>query len=196
MIESMKKFYTLMTQQDMKESWYGDMDSKEFVMFPILGILKRYVDKEMFKLIVVDGFQSERSKYNVGLLKNELERLFPEHCLLMIVDIPMNKDKREVVMFDKLCQTLEKEDEIYFDMTFGYKPTSMLVMLMCNYAERFIENVRIKKIMYAQYHFDKKDDTEFVHDLIDVTNLYYLNQMIYKVDQDVSLFFNEIIDEK
>lgn len=194
-IEYMKKFYTLMTQQDMKESWYGDIDSKEFVMFPIVSILKRYVGGELFKLIVVDGFQSEKSKYNVDLLKSELERLFTEQCLLMIVDIPMNKDKGEVVMFDKLCQTLEKDDEIYFDMTFGYKPTSMLVMLMCNYAERFVENVRIRKIMYAQYYFDKKEDTEFVHDLIDVTNLYYLNQMIYKIDQDAS-FFYEIIDEK
>lgn len=185
-----------MTQQDMKESWYGDIDGKEFVMFPVLCILKRYVGNEMFKLIVVDGFQSEKSKSNIDLLKNELERLFPEQCLLMIVDIPMNKDRREVIMFDKLCQTLEKGDEIYFDMTFGYKPTSMLVMLMCNYAERFVENVRVRKIMYAQYHFDKKEDVEFVHDLIDVTSLYYLNQMIYKVNNDVSLFFNEIINEK
>ena len=54
----------------------------------------------------------------------------------------------------------------------------MLVMVACNYAYKFVEGISIKKIFYTLFDFTQ--DSEYVHKIIDMTSLFYLEQFLQK----------------
>lgn len=57
----------------------------------------------------------------------------------------------------------------------------MTVLIACNYAKKFVKGVRIRKLVYAVYDFSKKEDAAYVHRILDVTSLVYLNDFIDKM---------------
>ena len=68
----------------------------------------------------------------------------------------------------------------------------MLVMVACNYAYKFVEDVSIKKIFYTLYDFSK--DENYVHKIIDMTSLFYLEQFLQKTSVENSKDPTKLID--
>lgn len=204
----MKKIYTMIGQQKLNKNFYGDVNHQLFtkdktsVYFPITAYLFSIIDdNEKFKVLIVDSFNSSASKQNIKLLNEELNYFFSKTVTIEIINTNFAYDQKgQISTFKKLYKTFEFNDEIYFDITFGLKPTPMTIFVTCNYAQKFIENVSIKSMIYAHYSFEADDS--YVHPIIDITSLFLLNNLIDTLSQmqssDPTKFIDSIfkIDEE
>lgn len=185
----MKKFYTMIAQQPISKSLYGDGNHKLYtacsqaIYMPLIVTLCNEIQgKESFHVLAMDSFQNDSSNKNITLLKEELEAYFPGQYTLDILEAPVEiSSNGQIALFKKIYGTFAENDEIYFDITFGYKLIPMTVLIACNYAKKFVKGVRIRKLVYAVYDFSKKEDAAYVHRIHDVTSLVYLNDFIDKM---------------
>lgn len=180
----MKKIYTMLCQQEVGVNYYGDANNRKFanfdykVHFPVVAYLSTIIEKdEKFKLIVLDSFSSEGSNRNYKILEDELNQYYPNQFEMVRLDVAFeHNQKGQISTFMKLYQTIEENDEIYFDITFGLKPTPMTAFVSCNYAQKFVKNVTISNLVYAHYNFEA--DEEYVQPIVDITSLFLLNNML------------------
>ena len=183
----MKKIYTVLglSPQDPKSNYInenGEEYSKcrDKVYFPITAYLTSIIaDDEHFILYAVDSGQNEHTLRKNELLKQEIEEYFPGQCdyRYLKADLESNA-KGQIATFKELYNTFidgDDEYEVYFDVTFGFRPTPMTIFIACNYAEKFLENVKIKKLIYSQFDFKNKDNPQLI---VDITSLFLLNNMI------------------
>lgn len=71
------------------------------------------------------------------------------------IAIPDGKNENEIWdIFTKVFEKLEDGDELYFDITYGFRNLPMLILVLGNYA-KFLKNTRIMSITYGG--FDNKD---------------------------------------
>lgn len=202
----MKKFYTMVAQQKIELSYYGDEQGKLYpkcqkqVHMPlIVTLLNEVKENERFHVLAMDSFQNPASQHNYELLKQELEENFAGRYTIENIEAPVEINAEgQIALFKKIYRTFEVDDEVYFDITFGYKLIPMTILAACNYAKKFIDGMRVRKLMYAVYDFTKKDDPAFVHKILDVTSLFYLNDFIDKLaqfdTQDPTVLIDQIFD--
>lgn len=187
----MKKFYTMVAQQNIERSYYGDEQGKLYpkcqkqVHMPlIVTLINEVKENENFTVLAMDSFQNPASQHNYELLKEELEEHFPGRYTLEHINAPVEINMEgQIALFKKLYRTFEADDEVYFDITFGYKLIPMTILVACNYAKKFVDGMRVRKLMYAVYDFTKKEDPTYVHRILDVTSIFYLNDFIDKLAQ-------------
>jgi len=88
------------------------------------------------------------------------------------LDIPDGKDEKETwEIFNILFDTLQNDDEIYFDLTHSFRYLPMLVLVFNNYA-KFLKNARIKHISYGNYEARNMDTNEApIIDLLPISGL-------------------------
>lgn len=180
----MKKIYTMIGQQELSKSYYGNQNRELYksctqsVLFPITTYISTIIKPtDSFSVVLVDSFNNERSHKNIELLKEELRSIFNNTFDISVVNANFEyTQKAQIETFIQLYKTFEEGDEIYFDITFGLKPTPMTVFVSCNYAQQFIKNIKIKKMVYAHYDFNQDED--YIHPIIDITSLFLLNDLI------------------
>jgi len=64
-------------------------------------------------------------------------------------------DKDEIwEVFDTIFKLLKDDDEIYFDITHGFRYLPMLILVLSNYA-KFLKNIKVKSITYGNYEARK-----------------------------------------
>ena len=82
------------------------------------------------------------------------------------VDIPMGKNEEEIwQIFDIVYSVLQEGDEVYFDLTHGFRYLPMLVLVLANYA-KFLKQVKICSITYGNFETRSKDG---IAPIIDIT---------------------------
>lgn len=180
----MKKIYTIIGQQELSKSFYGDAnhqlygDFNEKTMFPITTYLSKIVKKgEEFIVVVVDAFDSEKSNNNIVKLKDEITSYYGDNFSYEVMKANFAyEQKAQIQTFMELYKTFKPNDEVYFDITFGLKPTPMTVFVACNYAKKFIEGIKICNLVYAHYDFNA--DENAIHPIIDITSIFLLNNLI------------------
>ena len=80
-------------------------------------------------------------------LQDELKCPFPVEAL----SIPDGKDEKEVwEIFDIVFSVLQEGDELYFDLTHGFRYLPMLLLVLGNYA-KFLKGAEVKSITYGNY---------------------------------------------
>lgn len=85
------------------------------------------------------------------------------------VSIPVGNDENEIwQIFETLFDKLQTGDELYFDITHGFRYLPMLLLVLGNYA-KFLKNVTIKSITYGNFEAREKADDNDVAPIIDVT---------------------------
>ncbi len=96
-----------------------------------------------------------------------------------IIEIPFNESKVTFQSaFFELIKELEENAEIYVDITFGAKTTSLLLLSFLQFAEKYF-NCDVKMIDYVQRDFDESEHAIVGSECIyDVTSLYYLNSLM------------------
>ena len=96
-----------------------------------------------------------------------------------VISIPFNESKVTFQnAFAALIQTLEDDAEIYVDITFGAKTTSLLLLCFLQFAEKYF-NCSVKMIDYVQRDYDENEKPIVGSECIyDVTSLYYLNSLM------------------
>lgn len=77
-----------------------------------------------------------------------------------IKDLPIGNNETEIWnIFTKVYEILEEGDELYFDLTHGFRYLPMLVLVLSNYA-RYLKNITIKSITYGNYEGRNKETNE------------------------------------
>ncbi len=67
------------------------------------------------------------------------------------IDIPNGYTEAEIwKVFDQIFQRLEPGDEVYFDITYGFRSLPMLGMVLLNYAKALRE-IEVRAIYYGNY---------------------------------------------
>jgi len=101
-------------------------------------------------------------------LKTELENLrLP--CPIGNINIPEGKNHEEMwKIFDIIYDKLNDGDELYIDLTHGFRYLPMLIVLV-NYA-KFLKNVQIKSMTYGNFEAQEKGITPVV-DLLPIASL-------------------------
>ena len=84
-------------------------------------------------------------------------------------DIPDGKNEQEIWdIFDILYDALQDGDELYFDVTHGFRYLPMLVLVLGKYAHQ-LKHTEVKSITYGNWETRNKDTNEAP--IIDVTPL-------------------------
>lgn len=87
------------------------------------------------------------------------------------VDIPEGKDEKEIwEIFDKVFHLLKEGDELYFDLTHGFRYLPMLVLGLGNYA-KFLRNAKVKSLTYGNYEVAVKSEKPELAPFVDITPL-------------------------
>lgn len=107
-----------------------------------------YKTKEKIKGL--KGLQSDLSR-----LKEEIgPEYFPK--IEPVRNLPDGNNEAEIWgIFNRVFEKIQKEDELYFDITHGYRYLPMLVLVLNNYA-KFLLNVSVKSITYGNYEISNK----------------------------------------
>lgn len=106
-----------------------------------------------------------------GLNKRLRSRQFPM-TIKPVKGLP-NGDTEEEVMniFQRVFDLLREGDELYFDITHGFRYLPMLIVVLGNYS-KFLKNVRVKMISYGNYDGrDRKTQRARIMDLTVLSTL-------------------------
>lgn len=156
------------------------------IHFPINAVLadKMKQDDEVKVVFLTTTTQTDSSKENVKKFQEELNRINSEKkakisytIINSVFEETKNVHEKRI---ENMISVLEKDAEIYADITFGQKPIPMLLMCVLTFAEKFC-NADIKKVIYGKVEFVKHDDGNSYPEkpeLYDVTSLYYLNNLV------------------
>ena len=75
-----------------------------------------------------------------------------------VSDIPEGKNEKEIWQIFKTIHDLIKDgDELYFDITHGYRYLPMLVVVLGNYS-KFLEKAKVMHILYGNYEGRDRDE--------------------------------------
>jgi CRISPR-associated Csx2 family protein len=67
------------------------------------------------------------------------------------IDVPNGKDEKEIwEIFQVIFSHLQEEDELYFDLTHGFRYLPMLLLVLGNYA-KFLKGITIAHVSYGNY---------------------------------------------
>ena len=158
----------------------------EKVHFPINAVLadKMKQDDEVKVVFLTTTTQTDSSKENVKKFQEELNEINKRinakiyyEILNSVFEETKNVHEKRI---ENMISVLEKDAEIYADITFGQKPIPMLLMCVLTFAEKFC-NADIKKVIYGKVEFVKHSDGKTYPEkpeLYDVTSLYYLNNLV------------------
>lgn len=93
---------------------------------------------------------------NLGLKKVLENKGFPFQYEA-VCDIPEGMNETEIwEIFNIIYSRIENGDELYFDITHGFRYLPMLVVVLGNYA-KFLKKVKVKHILYGNYEGRDKD---------------------------------------
>lgn len=87
------------------------------------------------------------------------------------VDIPNGSNEAEIwEIFDVVFSKLQEGDELYFDLTHGFRYLPMLVLVLGNYA-KFLKRAKVKSITYGNFESADKKVSPPQAPIVDVTPL-------------------------
>lgn len=103
------------------------------------------------------GYIDRNGNPNVGLEQKIKSMAFP-FPYQPIHDIPEGKNEKEIwQIFKTIHDLIQDGDELYFDITHGYRYLPMLVVVLGNYS-KFLEKAKVIHILYGNYEGRDKDD--------------------------------------
>lgn len=98
-----------------------------------------------------------------------------------IKDIPEGNDEREIwIIFEKIFDHIRDNDELYFDVTHGYRYLPMLFLVLSNYA-KFLKKVTVKSITYGNYEISERGTKPGL--IVDLLPLTVLQDWTYAAGQ-------------
>ncbi len=115
-------------------------------------------------------------------LHSSLEKLslpFPVHT---IRELPDGNNEKEIwEIFQRVFnECIQEGDELYFDITHGYRYLPMLTIVLGNYS-KFLRNVTVKSITYGNYEISEHGAKPGL--IVDITPLSSLQDWTYAAGQ-------------
>lgn len=88
-----------------------------------------------------------------------------------ISHLPHGNNEKEIWdIFERTFENLQEGDELYFDLTHGFRYLPMLVMVLINYS-KFLKNTTVKSITYGNYESRNKENVAPIIDLLPLSAL-------------------------
>lgn len=104
-------------------------------------------------------------------------------CQVQDVSIPDGKNEDEMWQaFDTMFGLLQDGDELYFDLTHGYRYLPMLLLVLGNYA-KFLKNVKVKYASYGNYEARYSADGEMFAPIMDLLPIVRLQDWAFAAGQ-------------
>ena len=189
----LKALYNL-SDEIIKEKKLDDFGK---IYFPINAYIADYLYSEdeikvCFIELTDDKMRNEleaRYKENEKLFKNEIEKigkLFNAKIEYTTVETVFNESVDIFGnRFEELYKCLEKNCEIYADITFGAKTNTLIINNVLTFAELFYD-CNVEAIVYGKTIFEKNDSGKTVPNqevakVCDVTSLYYLTKLTSQI---------------
>lgn len=131
-----------------------------------------------------NGYVDRNRQQNVGLESTIKAKGYSFPC--EPVYIPEGKNEKEIWQIFKIIHDLIQDgDELYFDITHGFRYLPMLIVVLGNYA-KFLEKVKVMRILYGNYEGrDKDENGNFINParspLVDLQSFSTLQDWTYAV---------------
>ena len=121
----------------------------QIIIFTTKGALKNWKDGEH------EDYHTKEKEFKLGLETrlNELNLPSP-HPNIMIPDGKSTKEIWEI--FDIVVEQIREEDEIFFDVTHGFRTLPLLNMALINYS-KVLKKVKVGGIYYGAFDGPEKD---------------------------------------
>lgn len=164
-------------------SFEGKDEMTEYkTCYPSIPMLEQNVKPEDdIKIIaVMTDDDNERSKENYTIFLDELKALSSRIGItLQVADkviIPHNEDKQKLIaLLKELCAAFEKDSEVYMDLTYGTKVTSIELFTSLVYGAK-VKNCNIRSVVYGKFNHGENVTKGTIYDircLYDIANLIY-----------------------
>ena len=145
------RFIQEATLLKIKEQFHGN---DRVLILTTRGALKNWHDGEH------QNFKTKELEWHEGL-NSRLNKLNLQ-AQYKNIDINDGKDTDEIwSIFNVIFSLLNENDELYFDITHGFRTLPMLNMVLINYA-KLLKNITVSGIFYGAYEAKKKfNDIEY-----------------------------------
>ena len=144
----MEKYVQIAALQYVQSSGIWTENDIAYVLLTKLAEEKNWKD---------NGYIDRNDNPNVGLETTIKTKGFPFPCQ-PISNIPEGKNEKEIWLIFKIIHDLIQDgDELYFDITHGYRYLPMLVVVLGNYA-KFLEKAKVVHILYGNYEGRDRDE--------------------------------------
>ncbi len=176
-----KVFISVLGTGSYKECIYalGDTqyDKTRFIQkatLQMLDVKEQWTEYDHIYIVMTDGSQEKNweTRTDNGEPKIGLADTLKEMHLstpIETIRIPDGNNEDEIwQIFSDIYKVLNDEDELYFDLTHGFRYLPMLVLVLGNYA-KFLKNTIVKSITYGNY--ESRDKETNIAPIINITPL-------------------------
>lgn len=125
-------------------------------------------------------FKTQQTIFQTGL-QTQLQQMKLPFEVEIINELPMGNNEKEIwEIFEKTFEKIQEGDELYFDLTHGFRYIPMLILVLGNYS-KFLKNVNVRSITYGNYEGRNKETNEAP--IIDLLPLSSLQDWTYAAGQ-------------
>ena len=158
---------------------YESLELNRFVQIPTLEYLtsqEQWTENDVAYFLLTkeskgnwidDGLKDREGNiiYQKGL-KNLLDNHHFPFQIRTIEDLPHGNNEAEIwTIFEKIYEIIDNNDQIYCDLTHGFRYYSMLILVLSTYA-KFLKNIDIVHLSYGNYEGrDRKSNKALLVDL-------------------------------
>ena len=190
----------MLKPEDLREVNYSADFNKDFVFtpasFPAIAMIEMYLEKgDEYEIITVrTADDNDRTKGNYEKFKQELKKLSE----IKGMDIAITKEilvpheetkKKHIEFFRALCDIYQPLSDVYMDITYGTKVTSISMFASLVYAEN-VTKCYISDIVYGKYtHGGEKEGR-----LFSIRCLYELKELINSASVMGDADIDELLD--
>jgi hypothetical protein len=203
----MKKYICVLPLQQTKKIIYQHGENEKLrydneTSFPIVPVIFNTAENnESIELYIIKIAETEQGKEISSILMKQLEEELIQieqqknisiHYNIVAIQDRQTK-KEHLALFNEFIGLLSDNDCIYLDITYGTKPTPIVMFAVLNYAYKTKQNVTIDGIYYSRYQFD--ENKAYIYD---ITSIFIMNQIIEKIgetqDEDPDKIIKFLLD--
>lgn len=176
-----KVFISVLGTGNYKECIYASgntqYDGTHFIQkatLQMLDVKEGWTESDRIYIIVTDGSKEQNweTRTDNGEPKIGLADTLKEMHLstpIETIRIPDGNNEDEIwQIFSDIYKVLNDEDELYFDLTHGFRYLPMMVLVLGNYA-KFLKHTEVKSITYGNY--ESRDKETNIAPIINITLL-------------------------
>lgn len=176
-----KVFISVLGTGNYKECIYASgntqYDGTHFIQkatLQMLDVKEGWTESDRIYIIVTDGSKEQNweTRTDNGEPKIGLADTLKEMHLstpIETIRIPDGNNEDEIwQIFSDIYKVLNDEDELYFDLTYGFRYLPMMVLVLGNYA-KFLKHTEVKSITYGNY--ESRDKETNIAPIINITPL-------------------------
>jgi len=150
--------------------------------FPIIPVIAGYAEPGDSIRVVAIKKDGESCKHNFNeYLAREVQELCEKKDLLFDgIEVIQTPDEEtievQLKLFSDIVAVLRENEKLYACITYGTKPTPIVLSMALNYAHRLKKGASVECIAYGRYDFDTK--ASYIYN---TTSLFYMDSIVNKL---------------